>query len=427
MKKALLLFLLIFSQLDSITAQNDYLVNTSSVKQSAFSPEEDFVQKNFPLMMLSEWTPGLKFMFRPSARDKFIPIFANHDNENEVNNALLKEKIMEFIGTEEKVVTLSIGETHHTRLLFKCEDKTYYHEIKNLQRDEIDKDNPRRTINGLVYLKDVDSAKALLVGRTLYYQSNTARIDDPNSYSGYREVPIAENSKVVIKAVGVGSSAYPVKLVFEDESGGVYYQEVALSRTNSGLNSADFQSNKKYHLFSNAFSFADKKGGVKDLSKEKYLNCVLYPNQTIQAKARIQINNRPSTKEVHIPRYTPLLVKEITFIEGTLVWLRLADEQQKEYEVKADMKYDVVIKNDNYIENLFTLGDIKKKYPSISEAHWALIAQGQVSPGMTMDECRLALGEPIEIRQKTDKRFETWFYQGHLLEFESGRLLRGSK
>lgn len=427
MKRAPILLLLFLSHLNLIMAQNDYLVNTSSTQKTVLSEEEDFLSKNFPLRILCEWTPGMKFMFMPSAKDKFIPIFSNYEDGSDVSNMLLKQKIMEFKGTEDKVVTLSIGETHHTRFVFECEGKKYYHEIKNLQLDEICKDNPRKTINGLVYLKDVDSARELLIGKTLYLKNTTARIDDANNYNGYREVPIAENTKVVVKAVGVGSKAYPVKLIFEDESGTQYYQEVAFSRTNSGLNSSDFQGDKKYQLFSNAFNFTDKKIGEENILKEKYLNQVVYPNQTILAKSSFQIAEGKTTSEIRIPRYTPLLVKEITFIEKTLVIVRLTDENQKSYEVKADLKYDVIIKNDNYIGNLFTLGNIKKQYPYISEAHWALIAQGKVSQGMTMDECRLALGEPIEIRQKTDKRFETWFYQGRLLEFESGRLLRGNK
>ena len=43
---------------------------------------------------------------------------------------------------------------------------------------------------------------------------------------------------------------------------------------------------------------------------------------------------------------------------------------------------------------------------------------------MTTDECRLSVGEPIEIELRKDNRFETWFYNGKTLEFENGALRR---
>ncbi len=46
--------------------------------------------------------------------------------------------------------------------------------------------NPRADINGLVYLKDVDTAKELLIGKTVYIQSESAQVDDANNYSGYQ-------------------------------------------------------------------------------------------------------------------------------------------------------------------------------------------------------------------------------------------------
>ena len=66
-------------------------------------------------------------------------------------------------------------------------------------------------INGLVYLKDVDTAKELLIGKTVYIQSESARVDDANNYSGYQNIAIPVNTEATITAIGVGSQAYPVK------------------------------------------------------------------------------------------------------------------------------------------------------------------------------------------------------------------------
>ena len=57
---------------------------------------------------------------------------------------------------------------------------------------------PKAGIPTLAYLGDVDIAKELLERQTLYMRTNKVRIDDPNSTSGYKEVPIGMNEEVKI-------------------------------------------------------------------------------------------------------------------------------------------------------------------------------------------------------------------------------------
>ena len=92
--------------------------------------------------------------------------------------------------------------------------------------------------------------------------------------------------------------------------------------------------------------------------------------------------------------------------------------------METDLKYDVIVKNDNYIEDFFGFEDIHKKYPGITEKRWQIISRGDLEVGMSTDECRLSIGDPIEIVLKKDNRFENWFYNGKTLEFESGTLQR---
>ena len=116
---------------------------------------------------------------------------------------------------------------------------------------------PKAGIPTLAYLGDVDIAKELLEGQTLYMRTNKVRIDDPNSISGYKEVPIGINEEVTVTAVGVGSRAYPVKIVFQDKKGNTYYQPVAISKTNCGMADSDFIMENKNKYFPNSFSFSD--------------------------------------------------------------------------------------------------------------------------------------------------------------------------
>ena len=76
---------------------------------------------------------------------------------------------------------------------------------------------------------------------------------------------------------------------------------------------------------------------------------------------------------------------------------------------------------------LFSLTDIKKHYPGILPETWELICNGKVVAGMTKQECRLALGNPIEISSGHDysQTLDIWTYDnGKILWFEDGKLVR---
>ena len=130
----------------------------------------------------------MKFMFAPSAREMFLPTLLIYNTEKGVDNSLMRHKILTFTGTEEKVQKIADETNYTTRFVFEDEGEKYYYDIKNMRLDEICERMPRACINGLVYLQDVDTAKDLLIGKTIYIQSETVRVDDANSYSGYRAI-----------------------------------------------------------------------------------------------------------------------------------------------------------------------------------------------------------------------------------------------
>ena len=425
MKATLFLLLICLSAGNITLAQDNYIVKTSPQNKTNISEEEQFIENHFPLQPLCKWTSGMKFMFIPDAKDQFIPILCTYEDGKDIDNSKFKYKIFEFLGTEETTKEIHSGTNYNTRFLFSSEGQKFYHEVKNQRLDEICQRNPRASINGFVYLKDVDTAREQLIGKIVYTRATTARVDDSNSYNGYKEVPLPQNIKVTITNVGVGSKAYPVKIIFEDAQGNVYYMEEALSRTNSGMDIADFQADKKMRYFPNAFSFTDKNVNSLESLKSKYIDMAVYPKKTIAAKGKLDIEKGSESTRVHLLRYTPLKIRDIVIESpSTAATLTLMDTNGNAYEVEVDLKYDFVIKNDNFIEDLFAFGDIQKKYPHITPENWLLIAQGEVKIGMDTDECRLSLGTPIQIEFRKDSRFETWFYNGKVLEFESSRLLR---
>lgn len=210
---------------------------------------KQFINDHFKYYNLCDWTPGMKFMVMPERKDIIIPPFKSAETNKEVDTGELKHKIFEYLGSE-------ITERGFVHFNFECEGQQYYHELKNTTLEQYCL-KPKAGIPTLAYLGDVDIAKELLEGQTLYMRTNKVRIDDPNSISGYKEVPIGINEEVTVTAVGVGSRAYPVKIVFQDKKGNTYYQPVAISKTNCGMADSDFIMENKNKYFPNSFSFSN--------------------------------------------------------------------------------------------------------------------------------------------------------------------------
>ena len=63
-------------------------------------------------------------------------------------------------------------------------------------------------------------------------------------------------------------------------------------------------------------------------------------------------------------------------------------------------------------DSLFSFTDPRLRHPSTTDSTWALITDSQVAPGMTTDECRLAIGAPRDVRtgQNGSSFFEQWTY-----------------
>lgn len=79
--------------------------------------------------------------------------------------------------------------------------------------------------------------------------------------------------------------------------------------------------------------------------------------------------------------------------------------------------------------SLFSLTDPRKRYPQITDNMWVSICDSRVVPGMTKEECRLALGAPSDVNAGRDysHTLDIWQYaDGTVLFFEDG-LLTGTR
>ena len=63
---------------------------------------------------------------------------------------------------------------------------------------------------------------------------------------------------------------------------------------------------------------------------------------------------------------------------------------------------------------MFSAGNPRESYPTITDANWERITRGQVVEGMTKEECRLASGNPKSINEQPDQSGmrEYWYYDG---------------
>lgn len=89
------------------------------------------------------------------------------------------------------------------------------------------------------------------------------------------------------------------------------------------------------------------------------------------------------------------------------------------------MNYGEGGKDSRSFSNLFYLENPRNRYPGISDKTWANICKGVVELGMTKDECRLAKGNPVDIRSGHDysKEMLIWsFPDATVLYFEDGIL-----
>ncbi|MBQ8593634.1 MAG: hypothetical protein IJ467_04995 [Bacteroidaceae bacterium] len=419
MKKVFLSFALLAGVLCGV-AQNSYLVKTADArgenqqKGVSLSPEVEFVSSNFKYYSLCDWFPGMKFMVMPESIDLIVSTFKLASSGKSVGSGELKHRIMEYQGVE----TTERGAIHFK---FLCDSVEYYCEVKNTTLADYCS-NPKKGIKTLAYLGDVDIANALLVGRELFTRGERYYQDDANAANGYREVKLPKNTKVTVTAVGVGSKrAFPVKIVFEDSKGVSYYKEVAISKTNSGMLDNEFIMNKADCTFGKAFGFTDPNKSRQEQLNARYANLLVYLKHNSSMMS--------GGKEQQVNRYTQYTIKEVSVENGSnYVTMTLVDKRGRLFTKKVTFLRESVTgdvhESENYFNEVFGVGDLRKLYPAISESVWSRIEKGEATIGMTMQECRLALGEPMRTYKDTMTGVQDWIYENRvILSFKEGKVI----
>lgn len=417
MKRLLLIAGMVLGVTTVMAQDNPYIVKTKGVKktvamtvtngqQEEEEEEEedatDFMGKNFRFYSMCDWKEGMRFMVIPEKYDLLVNTFHDAVTDREVSSGLLRHKIMVYRGHE----MLPNGRVH---VLFSCEDdfKRYYYELPNGTFE--DYCYSKMGVPTLAYLGDVDKAREVLIDQPLLTRTQTFRVDTEYDGDGYREVTVDKNMLVTVKAVGVGTRSYPVKIIVEDEIGNQFYQNVAMSKTNSGMRDDEFSLDKERFLFAGSFEFMGANMSVSSNIRE-------YLNKVVHTKYVVNMSSKGSGKlrDIRVPRFSGFIIDEITPIQNSKYYtltLREVESRRIYYKDVVFSEDDLPSGDENLREDFFgyTFGMGEGEARSTSKETRAAIREGRVIPGMTKDEVEMAMGEPFDKTHDAEGN-EMWMY-----------------
>lgn len=398
----------------TVSAQdNPYIVKTKGVKKpegktivtsdqntDEDNGPQDFLGKNFRYYSMCDWNDGMRFMVVPEKFDLLVNAFYDANTGKEVSSAALRHHIMVYKGHQE----MPNGRIH---INFFCEtnNKSYYYELPIGSYN--DYCYSKLGIPTLAYLGDVDKARDLLMGQYLLTRTQQFREDTEYDGDGYREITMPKNKVVKVVAVGVGTRSFPVKIIVEDENGQQFFQNVAMSKTNSGMRDNEFDLDNAKFFFPGSFEFT---GGEMAVSK----NVRDYLNQTVHTNIATAMSSKGSGKvrDVKVPRFTGFIIDDIRPIKNTdLFTLTLREtETRRIYYKDVAFTEEAAIANgnmDDYFGRLFGMGEGESRSTTLETR--TAIREGRVIPGMTEEEVELAVGEPISKIRDSNGIME-WLY-----------------
>ena len=409
---------------------DDYIVKTKGVKKTTTTtpavnvaePEKkgneptDFVGKNFKYHSLCDWTPGMKFMVMPEKYDLIVKTFCDAGTGKEVSSMSLRHQIMVYQGH-------NVSSEGHARINFQClgDGKMYYYEVPNGTFE--DYCYSKTGVPTLAYLDDVDIARKTLVGKKLITKSTIYYVDTDYDSDGAQQVKVPINHEVTVRRVGVGTRNFPVKIIVEDEKGNEFFQNVALSKTNSGMRDDEFTNDYTRNAFYGSFSLFDDMMAVSGDIND-------YIGKIVHTKFVTGMITKGDGRErtVRVPKMTTFTIDLITQQNGgDYVTLSLTEMESRRQYFK-DVIFNATgpidetsSKKDEYFGYIFAMGEGVAK--QTSQAARAAIRAGRVIAGMTEDEVQLAVGEPDRINNDGSGRYE-WVYlrsKGKLLIVQFGR------
>lgn len=405
--------------------KHEYFVVTSNVKDTprqitamnagdAGDSEEvvekrrkDFVSRNFRYISMCDWTPGMRFMVRPTQKDIVVKTFADATTGNMVSTRSLSDSILVYEGHANPNGSL------HEQIIFSLESnpaKKYYFEVPTSSFD--DYCYSKNGIPALAYLGDVDMAIDSLVGKQVRVLQRYLFQDTEVAGGSFKPVDIGDSKRgtvMTITKVGVGTRDFPVKIVVKEPNkngleGQEYFMLCAISRTNCSLRDEDFEkSDNLPHAFQGSFQLlADRMAVSAEL--QPWIGKTVftaYETDMLDEKERHQKIGKLSTF---------VITDMFRMGDGDIVSLTLKGKKSgKTYTKQVSVTNTKVTGKEEVLNELFLEGD-PNNTEGVRAANMSLIQQGKVKAGFTEAEVRMALGEPSEITRVVGGSYE-WVYQ----------------
>ena len=380
----------------------------SQTEEKAKEEPQDLLSRYFHYVSMCEWKEGMRFMVIPDKKDMVIKTFADAATGQMVSSRSLRHKIMVYKGHE------NTGGLHE-HVNFVCEDdgKAYYYEIPTLSFD--DYCYGKLGVPTLAYLGDVDTAIELFKDKVLFTVADEYYVDTELDGDGYKTIlDVPEGTEVKVVAVGVGTRNFPVKIIVEDSKGREFYQNVAISRTNSGMRDDEFEiSNMKIHTFKGAFELPSDSlaasGGYRN-----------YVGKTVFTLYNTEMFGQ-NGQRTRVARLSTFIIKDIRAQRGTnYVRMTLTGESTgrtytKEVTfVSQNVAGDIDGKHEDLFDNLFEWGN-PLTLPGVRKEHFSDVQKGIVRAGFTEGEVKLALGEPTGHGE--EGTIYTWVYNDPVRPF----------
>lgn len=417
MKKLIILAGLAFAA-NTAMAQNadSYIVKTKGVTKTETKAVKvktnaedqtagnDFVSQNFRYYSLCDWQDGMKFMVIPEKYDLVVNTFRDAGTGKEVSSGKLRHKIMIYNNH-------TVGENGRARMNFTCQDdkRKYYFELPNGSFE--DYCYSKTGVPTLAYLGDVDIAREKLMGHSLVTRSTDYRVDVDYDSDSYQDVKVEKNMEVKVVAIGVGTRSFPVKIIVADKRGNEFYQNVAISKTNSGMRDDEFIVDNEKYTFYGSF---DLMTGETRVSSDY----AQYMGKTIYTKYATSMTTKGGGKDNRVVKVPKLMefridgmapIRNSNYVTLTLTETETGRIYSKDVTfVNQNVVGDIDGQNEDYFGYLFGFGEGRMR--NTSAATRTMIREGRVGIGMTEEEVEMAVGEPDSKAESSDGRYE-WTYK----------------
>lgn len=416
---------------NTVIAQNPYIVKTHGAAKadvtgtsentgvdSQSDQEPDFVNDNFRFYSLCDWQDGMKFMVMPEKYDLIVNTFIDASTNKEVSSSSLRYNIMVYKGH-----SVAADGSAHVNFLCQDNNKMYYYQIPNGSFE--DYCYGKLGVPTLAFLGDVDIARAKLKGAKMYTKADLYYIDSNTTMDGVEEVTVPKNTEVSVVAVGAGTRSFPVKIIVEDASGKQFFENVAISRTNSGMRDDEFIMDNTRNTFYGAFELAN----VNVSAPGEYAK---YVGRSVHTKYATKMINKQG-KVVSVRKLSNFIIKGIqsdantNYVKMTLRSSATGEMYTKQVTfVNQNVAGDIDGYKEDYYNYLFGAGNVGKK--GISKVHWAAIQAGRAMKGMTKGEVRMAKGDADKVVESQNGS-ELWAYNdGTVINFnKSGKAFKVRK